>query len=93
MNFSQRPVLKVPIVSLVASALSPTFHFPRLPVPTAAVGAALVDVTIESLTLFMIMPIYGVGFHASLIMLIPLVALTALAAEAFGIWTSALNVK
>jgi hypothetical protein len=41
----------------------------------------------------MIMPIYGVGFHASLIMLIPLVALIALAAEAFGIWTSALNVK
>ena len=34
-----------------------------------------------------------VGFHASLFLLIPLVALTALTASAVGIWTSALNVK
>ena len=31
------------------------------------------DIAIASLMLFAIMPIYGVGFHASLIMLIPLV--------------------
>jgi lipopolysaccharide transport system permease protein len=43
--------------------------------------------------LFAIMPIYGVGFHLSLIMLIPLTALAALTASAFGIWTAALNVK
>jgi lipopolysaccharide transport system permease protein len=43
--------------------------------------------------LFGIMPIYGVGFHLSLIMLVPLVALTATTASALGIWTSALNVK
>lgn len=43
--------------------------------------------------LFAIMPIYSVGFRASLIMLIALVALMALAAETFRIWTPALNVK
>jgi lipopolysaccharide transport system permease protein len=80
--------------SLVASTnLITKVYFPRLLVPTAAVGAALVDIAIASLMLFVIMPIYGVGFHASLFLFIPLVALTALTAAAFGIWTSALNVK
>ena len=80
--------------SLVASTnLITKVYFPRLLVPTAAVGAALVDIAIASIILFAIMPIYGVGFHASLIMLAPLVMLTALTAAALGIWTSALNVK
>jgi lipopolysaccharide transport system permease protein len=80
--------------SLVSSTnLITKVYFPRLLVPTAAVGAALVDIAIASIMLFGIMPIYGVGFHASLIMLLPLVMLTALTAAALGIWTSALNVK
>jgi lipopolysaccharide transport system permease protein len=80
--------------SLVTSTnLITKVYFPRLLVPTAAVGAALVDIAIASLLLFVIMPIYGVGFHASLILFIPLVALTASTAAAVGIWTSALNVK
>ena len=80
--------------SLVTStSLITKVYFPRLLVPTAAVGAALVDIAIASLMLFVIMPIYSVGFHASLILFIPLVALTALTAAAVGIWTSALNVK
>jgi lipopolysaccharide transport system permease protein len=80
--------------SLVTStSLITKVYFPRLLVPTAAVGAALVDIAIASLILFVIMPICGVGFHATLILFIPLVALTAFAAAAFGIWTSALNVK
>ena len=80
--------------SLVGSTnLITKVYFPRLLVPTAAVGAGLVDIAIASLMLFAIMPIYGVGFHASLIMLIPLTALAALTAAALGIWTSALNVK
>ena len=68
-------------------------YFPRLLVPIAAVGAALVDISIASIMLFAIMPIYGVPFHASLAMLVPLTALAALIATALGIWTSALNVK
>jgi hypothetical protein len=57
------------------------------------VGAVLVDIAIASIMLFVIMPVYGVGFHASLLMFVPLVALTAVVAAAVGIWTSALNVK
>jgi lipopolysaccharide transport system permease protein len=80
--------------SLVLSTnLITKVYFPRLLVPTAAVGAALVDIAIASLILFILMPIYGVGFHASLILFVPLVALTALTAAAVGIWSSALNVK
>lgn len=80
--------------SLIGSTnLITKVYFPRVIVPAAAVGASLVDIAIASLMLFAIMPFYGVGFHASLVMLIPLVALTALAAGAFGISTSALNVK
>ena len=80
--------------SLVLSTnLITKVYFPRLLVPTAAVGAALVDIAIASLILFVLMPIYGVGFHASLILFVPLVALTAVTAAAVGIWSSALNVK
>ena len=80
--------------SLVSSNnLISKVYFPRILVPTAAVGAALVDIAIASMMLLAIMPIYGVGFHASLIMLIPLIGLTALTAAALGIWTAALNVK
>lgn len=80
--------------SLVTSTnLITKVYFPRLLVPSAAVGAALVDIAIASLMLFVIMPIYGVGFHPSLILFVPLVVLTALTAAAVGIWTSALNVK
>jgi lipopolysaccharide transport system permease protein len=80
--------------SLVSSNnLITKVYFPRILVPTAAVGAAVVDIAIAAMMLLAIMPIYGVGFHASLIMLIPLIALTALTASALGIWTAALNVK
>jgi lipopolysaccharide transport system permease protein len=80
--------------SLVSSTnLITKVYFPRLLVPTAAVGAALVDIGIASMMLLVIMPICGVSFHASLLMFIPLIALTALVAAAFGIWSSALNVK
>jgi lipopolysaccharide transport system permease protein len=68
-------------------------YFPRLLVPTAAVAAALVDFAIASLMLLVIMPIYGVGLHPSLIMFLPLVVLTAMAATAVGVFTSAMNVK
>jgi lipopolysaccharide transport system permease protein len=80
--------------SLVGSTnLITKVYFPRLLVPIAAVGAAVADVAVASLILFAIMPIYGIGFHISLIMLIPLIALTTVTAAALGIWTSALNVK
>jgi lipopolysaccharide transport system permease protein len=80
--------------SLVGSQnLITKVYFPRILVPTAAVGAAVVDIAIASTMLLAIMPIYGVGFHTSLLMLVPLILLTALTASALGIWTAALNVK
>jgi lipopolysaccharide transport system permease protein len=80
--------------SLVASSsLITKVYFPRLLVPIAALGAALVDMGIASAILFIMMPFYGVAFHATLILFIPLVGLIALTAAAFAVWTSALNVK
>jgi lipopolysaccharide transport system permease protein len=68
-------------------------YFPRLLIPTSAVGAGLMDLMIASLMLLVIMPLYGVKFHLTLIMLFPLVALTAMMAAAISIFTSAANVK
>jgi lipopolysaccharide transport system permease protein len=68
-------------------------YFPRLLVPAAALGAPLLDIGIASAMLLLMMPIYGVRFHTTLLMFIPLVTLTALTAVACGIWTAALNVK
>ena len=80
--------------SLVGSAnLITKVYFPRLVIPGAAVGAALIDFAIASVMLFIMMVFYGVGFHPSLVMFIPLVALATLAAAGVGMWMSALNVK
>jgi lipopolysaccharide transport system permease protein len=68
-------------------------YFPRLLIPTSAVGAGLMDFMIASLMLLVIMPFYRVGFHLTMIMFLPLVVLTALMAAAVGIFTSGLNVK
>lgn len=68
-------------------------YFPRLLIPTSAVGAGLMDLMIASLMLLVIMPLYGARFHLTMIMFLPLVALTAIVSAAVGIFTSALNVK
>lgn len=80
--------------SLVGNAnLITKVYFPRLVIPGAAVGAALVDFAIASLILLLMMPWYGVPFGYHLLMLPPLVVLTTLVAAGVGMWTSALNVK
>jgi lipopolysaccharide transport system permease protein len=68
-------------------------YFPRLLIPAAAVGAALVDLAIASLLLVVIIPLYKASFHLSMMMLFPLIVLTAITAAGVGIYTSALNVK
>lgn len=68
-------------------------YFPRLLIPSATVGAGLIDLAIASLMLLVIMPLYGLGFHLTMLMLFPLIALTAMTAAAVGIFTSALNVQ
>jgi len=80
--------------SLIANPnLITKVYFPRLLIPTAAVGAGLMDLTIASLMLLVIIPLYGVGFHLTMLMLFPLAALTAMMAAAVSLFTSALNVK
>jgi lipopolysaccharide transport system permease protein len=65
--------------SLVGNAnLITKVYFPRLVIPGAAVGAALVDFAIASLILLLMMPWYGVPFGHHLLMLPPLVVLTTL---------------
>jgi lipopolysaccharide transport system permease protein len=80
--------------SLVGSAnLITKVYFPRLVIPGAAVGAALVDLFVASAFLFVMMPFYSVRFSLELAMFVPLVVLTAIVALGIGMWTSALNVK
>lgn len=68
-------------------------YFPRLLVPMAAVGAALVDFAITFAVLGMLMVYYGVGPSWGILMLPILIVLLTALALAFGILMSALNVK
>jgi lipopolysaccharide transport system permease protein len=80
--------------SIVGNAnLITKVYFPRLVIPGAAVGAALVDFAIAAVILFLMMPWYGVRFGSGLLMFPPLVGLTAMVALGVGMWTAALNVK
>jgi lipopolysaccharide transport system permease protein len=67
-------------------------YFPRLAVPFAAVGAALVDCLIASGLLLVLMACYGVtpGWH--LLLIPPFLALLLLAAAGAGTLLAALNV-
>jgi len=68
-------------------------YFPRALIPAAAIGGKLVDFTISlgvlaaMLTLYRIKPTWGI------LMIVPLVLLLTVLSLAFGMWTSALNVK
>lgn len=68
-------------------------YFPRLLIPTAAVGAALVDFAIASVLLIGLLAFYGYRISWLYVMLIPMVILTTFFALALGIWLAALNVK
>jgi homopolymeric O-antigen transport system permease protein len=80
--------------SLVGNAaLITKVYFPRLVIPGAAVGAALVDFAISAAIMFAMAIYYGVALGAGLLMLIPLVLLITMFAAGVGMWMSALNVK
>lgn len=76
-----------------SSALVTKVYFPRLVIPIAAVCAALVDFAIAALVLGAMMSWYGVYPSWAVLMLAPLVLVTALLAAAVGMWMSGLNVK
>jgi lipopolysaccharide transport system permease protein len=80
--------------SLVGNAnLITKVYFPRIIIPSAAVGAGLVDFAIAFIVLVGMMLYYSVGLTWSTLML-PLLALhITLFSIAVGMWLSALNVK
>ncbi len=75
------------------SSLITKVYFPRLVIPAAAVGAALLDFAIAASILLLMMPWYGVAFTPALLMFPVLAILTALVASGVGTWLAALNVK
>jgi lipopolysaccharide transport system permease protein len=80
--------------SLVGSSnLITKVYFPRMIIPSAAVGAGLVDFGIAFLLLVALMVYYHVMVTWFVLLLLPLTLLTALLALGVGMWLSALNVK
>jgi len=75
------------------SALITKVYFPRLVIPSAAVGAALVDFGIAFVILFFMGVHYNIGLSVGMLMLIPLIVQMTLFAVGIGIRMSALNVK
>jgi lipopolysaccharide transport system permease protein len=68
-------------------------YFPRLIVPMASIIARIVDLAISLLILAALMFYYRVPFSSQIVMMPVLVLLLSLLALAFGLWTSAVNVK
>jgi lipopolysaccharide transport system permease protein len=80
--------------SLVGSShLLSKVYFPRIFIPTAAIGAGLVDLGIGFLLLLALMFYYHVGMSWSMLLLPFFAALTTILAMGVGMWLSALNVK
>jgi lipopolysaccharide transport system permease protein len=68
-------------------------YFPRLIIPSAAVGACLLDFAIASVLLAGLLVYYGFSVTWGYLMILPLIVLTTLFALGVGIWFSALNVR
>jgi len=75
------------------SQLVTKVYFPRMTIPGAAVGAALVDFAIALVILFVMMAWYGVAPGVGIVVFPALVALLALFAGAVGMWMAGMNVK
>ena len=68
-------------------------YFPRLILPIASLGAALVEVAIQCLVLAVLMAAYGIVPGKELLLLPVFLLLATAAALAGGIWLTALNVR
>jgi len=80
--------------SIVNSAnLITKVYFPRMIVPMAAIGAALVDFAISFVVLGLLMLYYGIGLTRFILVMPLFVLLLTLLTLGFGMWTAALNVK
>ncbi|HEX3086608.1 MAG TPA: ABC transporter permease [Pyrinomonadaceae bacterium] len=80
--------------SLVGSSnLITKIYFPRMIIPTAAVGAGLVDFGLAFLIQIVLMAYYRVHLTWAILMTPVLLLVAALLAVGVGMWLSALNVK
>ncbi len=80
--------------SLVANAgLLGKVYFPRVLIPMSSTLAALADFAIASTVLVGLMMWYGLVPAASVILFVPLTALTAILALGVGMWLASLNVQ
>jgi lipopolysaccharide transport system permease protein len=80
--------------SVVGSAhLLTRVYFPRVLVPLSATLSALVDFAIAFAVLVGLMGWYGIRPAPSVVLLVPLAAMTAVAATGIGMWLAALNVR
>lgn len=68
-------------------------YFPRLIVPLASIIARLVDLGVGLIILAGLMIYYRIGFSWQVVMVPVAILLLSLLALAFGLWTSAVNVK
>jgi lipopolysaccharide transport system permease protein len=68
-------------------------YFPRLIIPSAAVGAGLLDFGIAAVLLVGMLVYYGFSVTWAYLMILPLIVVTTLFALGVGIWFSALNVR
>ncbi len=68
-------------------------YFPKLIIPSAAVGAGLVDLAISSVLLLLLLIYYGFVFTWGILLLVPLSILLTTLALGIGIAFSALNTK
>lgn len=80
--------------SLVGSAnLVTRVYFPRLLLPSAAAGAALVDLAISAALLAGLMMVYGQTLSVQAVLIVPLTVLLVLLVLAVGMAMSAVNVR
>ena len=80
--------------SLVGSShLLSKVYFPRVFIPTAAIGAGLVDLGIGFVFLLVLMAYYKVAVSLTVLLLPFFAVLTTILAMGVGMWLSALNVK
>jgi lipopolysaccharide transport system permease protein len=68
-------------------------YFPRMAIPGAAVGAALMDFAIASMMLFAMMAWYRIAPSAKIAIFVPMLVLLTIFAGAVGMWMAGTNVK
>ena len=78
---------------LNSSNLVTKVYFPRVILPLATILTAAVDSAIAAALLVALMIVMHVPFHATSLLALPIASVAGLSAAAFGLWTSALNLR